>query len=245
MRALALALLLPLAASGATAELSQGVEALSGGRPAWRVTALDLAWRGEPGAAAGLGLRELSRSSRDDVDGAAWGQAPLAGFVLGLEASASPTYRFVPRWSGGARAERGLGAGWVLSAGARVLRYEGDAATTTATIASAGVERYWGAWRAAATTSAVALEREWSASERLALDRFYGEEGRVGVAAALGRELEHLGGGRVLRTEVVAAGLAGAHPVGAAWAVTWELGVHRQGDLYTRAGGRLGLRRRF
>lgn len=242
----ALALSLPLAALGATLELSQGGDHLSGDRPAWRATALEAVWTGARGAAAGVALRELSRFDEDDVEAAAFAQAPLGGFVLALEGSASPTWSFVPRWSAGARVERALPAGWVASLGGRALRYDGDV-STTAVLASAGLERYFGRWRAAAVTTAAAVEGEWSASERLALDVFYGEgdRGRAGASVAAGRELEALGGGRVLRTDVLAAALSGAHPLGARWAVAWELSVQRQGDLYTRTGGRLGLRRRF
>jgi len=246
-RALAvLALVLPVAARATTTiELSQGAEALSGDRPAWRATALETVWSSGRGAAIGAGVRELSRFSRDDVDGAVWAQAPLGGFVLGVEGSASPTWRFVPRWSAGARVERGLPAGWVASLGVRALRYEGDLARTTATLASFGLECYWGRWRAAATTTAVGVEGAWSGGERLALDLYYGDGGRLGVSVAAGRELESIGGGQVLRTDVLGAALAGAHPLAVDWAVTWELSAQRQGDLYTRTGGRLGLRRRF
>lgn len=242
----AAALLLPLAAAAAgSVELSQGAEALSGDRPAWRTTALDAGWAGERGAAAGGSVRELSRFREDDVEGAAWAQAPLGGFILGVEGSASPTWEFLPRWSAGARLERGLGAGWVGSVGGRVLRYDGELGASTVTLAALGVERYWGRWRAASTTTAAGLAGEWSGSERLALDLYYGERGRVGVAVAAGRELESLGGGRVLRTDVLGAAVTGAHPLAAGWAVTWDLTAQRQGDLYTRVGGRLGVRRRF
>jgi YaiO family outer membrane protein len=226
-------------------EVSQGAEALSGDRPSWRTTAVDAAWTGERGAAAGGGLRALSRFDRDDLEAAAWGQVPAGAFILALEGSASPTWRFLPRWRAGARVDRRLGAGWIASLGAGASRYDGDLGETTVTQGTAGVERYWGRWRAAATTTAVLLEGAWSAGERLALDLYYGDGGRAGASFAAGRELESLGGGRVLRSDVVSGALAGAHPVGRGWAVTWEVSTARQGEAYTRTGGRLGLRRRF
>lgn len=239
-----LILVMPLAAAGATLELSQGVEALSGGRAPWRAAALDVAWAGERGAAAGAGVREVSRFHLDDVEAAAWAQAPLGGLVLAVDATGSATREFLPSWSAGARAERPLGAGWVASLGARAVRYDGDVARSTVALASAAVERYWGRWRAAATTTAAVLGGTWSGGERLALDLYYGDHGRAGASVAAGRELEAVGGGRVLRTDVLGAALTGAHPLGGAWALTWEVSVQRQGDLYTRTGGRLGLRRR-
>ncbi|ACL67002.1 hypothetical protein A2cp1_3675 [Anaeromyxobacter dehalogenans 2CP-1] len=247
----ALALLVPVAvpavAAASTVELSQGAEALSGDRPAWRTTALDLAWVADRdrALAAGGSLREASRFREDDVEAAIWAQAPVAGFVLGVEGSASPTWEFLPRWSAGARAERGLGAGWVASLGGRLLRYDGELGASTVALTTAGLERYFGRWRTAASGTAAGLHGAWSGSGRLALDLYYGERGRVGVSVAAGRELESLGGGAVLRTDVLGAALTGAHPLSATWAVTWDLTAQRQGDLYTRVGGRLGVRRSF
>jgi YaiO family outer membrane protein len=67
----------------------------------------------------------------------------------------------------------------------------------------------------------------------------------VGLAASAGRELEVAEDRRLLASRVVAAGLAGLHEIGARWALVWEAGFQRQGDLYTRTGGRLGIRCRF
>jgi YaiO family outer membrane protein len=240
----ALALLLPALARGGSVELSQGADALSGDRPGWRATALEALFTGEQGAAVGVAARELSRFRQDDVELAASGQAPLGGFVLGLEGSASPTFRFLPRWAGGLRVERAVATGWIASAGARAARYDGPIRATPV-FTTAGLERYFGRFRAAATGTAVALSGEWSGSGRLALDLHYGDGGRAGVSASAGRELESVGDGRLLRSDVVGAAVAGAHPLPGGWAVTWELSAQRQGDLYTRMGGRLGLRRHF
>jgi YaiO family outer membrane protein len=240
----ALVLAVPALALGSSVELSQGADVLSGDRATWRATALEALWTGERGATAGGAVREVSRFDRDDVELAALGQAPVGGFVLGLEGSASPTYHVLPRWSVGGHLERAFAQGWVAAAGLRAAWYQ-DGLRSTPLFASAGLEWYRGRWRAASTTTAVGLEGAWSATERLALDLFYGDGGRVGASVAAGRELESLGGGRLLRTSVLGAAVAGAHPLGASWAVTWELSVQRQGDLYTRTGGRLGLRRSF
>jgi YaiO family outer membrane protein len=241
----ALALLLPLLAHGASVELSHGVDALSGDQPGWRATALEALWTGERGAAAGFAARELSRFDRDDVEIAAFGQTPVGGLVLALEGSASPTSWFLPRWSAALRVERAVVPGWIASAGVRTARYERDLIRSTPLFASAGLERYWGRWRAAATTTAVGLDGAWSGSGRLALDLYYGDGGRVGVSSAAGSEIESVGDGRLLRSNVLGAAIAGAHPLRGGWAVTWELSSQRQGDLYTRTGGRLGLRRHF
>lgn len=241
----ALALSLPVLARGGSVELSHGVDVLSGDQPGWRATTLEALWTGERATAAGFAARELARFDRDDVELAALGQAPVGGFVLALEGSASPTWWFLPRWSAGLRLERAVGEGWVAAAGVRTAQYQSDQTRSTPLFASGGLERYWGRWRAAATTTAVALDGTWSGSGRLALDLYYGESGRVGVSAAAGRELESVGGGQLLRSTVIGAAVLGAHPLSGGWAVTWELSAQRQGDVYMRTGGRLGLRRRF
>ncbi|HSD18990.1 MAG TPA: YaiO family outer membrane beta-barrel protein [Anaeromyxobacter sp.] len=240
-----LALSLPVVARAASVELSHGVDALSGDRPGWRATALEALWTGARGAAGGFATRELSRFDRDDVEFAAFGQAPVGGFVLALEGSASPTWWFLPRWSAGLRVERAVAPGWIASVGVRAARYERDVTRSTPLFASAGLERYWGRWRAAATTATVGLAGTWSGTGRLALDLYYGNGGRVGVSAAAGRELESIGDGRLLRSNVLGAAIVGAHPLRGGWAATWELSAQRQGDLYVRTGGRLGLRRHF
>jgi len=66
----------------------------------------------------------------------------------------------------------------------------------------------------------------------------------VGVGLSMGRELESVGG-RVVMTDVLGAVVAGRHDVDAAWSLLWEVGVQRQGGLYTRTGATLGIRRRF
>lgn len=241
----ALAVALPMLARGGSLELSQGIDVLSGDRHAWRATELSGLWTGARGAAAGGAVRELSRFGQDDVELAALGQAPVAGFVLGVDGSASPTWNFLPRWSAGLHAERALEGGWVPSAGLRAARYQGELGRSTPLFPSVGLERYWGRWRAAAGGTAVVLDGSWSGTGRLALDLYYGDGGRAGVIAAAGRELESLGGGRLLRTDVIGAAVLGAHPVGGRWAITWEVSVQRQGELYTRTGGRLGLRLGF
>jgi len=139
---------------------------------------------------------------------------------------------------------RELGSGFALSTGLKGSRYDTGAGATATGLGTLGLERYWAAYRIAWTGYVAAVERSWSLSNRIALDRFYGEENRIGIALAAGRELES-SGARVLSTPVLGASVGGRHGLGGGWAVTYEGSLQRQGEYYTRAGGRLGLRRRF
>ena len=168
-----------------------------------------------------------------------------AGWRVGVEATASATHRVVPAWSAGLQLQRAVGAGFVASATARWSRYEAAATATGTGLGSLGVERYWGTQRLAWTGYLSTLAGTWSGSQRLAWDLFLREGDRLGVAIAAGRELEGVGGGEVRGAQVVAAALTGRHAVAGGWSLSWELGVQRQGVLYVRTGGRVGLRRDF
>jgi YaiO family outer membrane protein len=253
IRGLAAAALLAAAraALAGEVEVAYGEDVLSGGRGAWRLAAVEATAAPAPRTSVTLGARGLERFGRRDAEAALGVGLPApwsARGAIGIEGTASATQRFVPAWSGGARLEQGLGAGLVASAGLRAARYGGDPADgggARTTLASAGLERYLGRWRLAGTGYLAGVGGAWSGSGRLAVDLFLGERDRVGVALAAGRELESLGGGRLLASDVAGAALTGRHGLSEAWAVAWEVGVQRQGELYTRAGARLGLRRRF
>jgi YaiO family outer membrane protein len=253
IRGLAAAALLAAAraASAGEVELACGEDVLSHGRGSWRLVSLEATAAPAARTSLLLAARGLERSDARDAEAAAGVTLPApwsARGAIGVEGTASATHRFVPAWSGGVRAEQGLGAGLVASAGLRGAWYGGDPAAgggARTALASAGLERYLGRWRLAGTGYLAGVAGAWSGSGRLAADLFLGERDRVGVAVSAGRELESAGGGRLLASDVVAVALGGRHGIAAAWAVTWELGVQRQGELYTRAGARLGLRRRF
>lgn len=249
MRRAALALLLlaaPPAVRSLQLEASYGREHVSGGRADWQSAAAAASWTREDRARLELGLSGVERFGRRDASALAGAGAPFGtGWSLAAEAAASPSHEVVPALALGLQLGRELGGGAVAAAGFRWSRFLVAAGTVDVGLGSLGVERYWGAWRAGATGYAATVRGAWSASARLALDWFYGEEGRVGVAAAAGRELEVAETRELLSSRVVAAGLAGLHGLGAGWALVWEAGFQRQGDLYTRSGGRLGIRRRF
>lgn len=248
MRRAGLALLLVAAsgaASAAEVELGYGHEAVTGRTP-WSELAIAVGW-GDPGTPRlDLGARSLDRFGLRDTELRAGGSVPVAErWVLGAEVSGSPEHRFVPAFSAGASLQRTLGSGFVASAGARGSAYDGDAGAVRTGLGTLGLERYWGAFRVGWTGYLVTLHGRWSASNAAALDLYYGQDGRAGVRAAAGREIEAVGAGEPIVSTVLAVGFAGRQGLGGDWALTWEAGLLRQGDLYTRTGARVGLRRHF
>ena len=50
---------------------------------------------------------------------------------------------------------------------------------------------------------------------------------------------------QLITSDVRALSLQGRHWLDSRWALTWEVGQHRQGDYYTRRWLQLGLRHAF
>ena len=242
----ALALAAAFTAPAVELEAGYGQDFLTRGHSDWRVMSLEAAWASSDRSRAGLGVRGLERFGLQDLDLGVTAGAPLGGaWDLGGEVSASPTHRVVPAWSAAAELHCAVGAGFGISLGVKQSRYQNQAGAASPTLGTLGVEYYWGSQRLGWTGYLAALASEWSASQRLAWDVYYGERSRIGVGVAAGRQLESTGGPRLLSSDVLAAAVGGRHEIGRDWAVTWEAGIQRQGDLYTRTGARIGLRRRL
>lgn len=246
----ALALLLaaaPLAAPALELEAAYGYDHLTGGRSRWQSAGASAAWERDDRARLELGLQGLERFDQRDLQLRAAGGLPLPdAWWLGAELEGSLSHETVPVAAVALLASRPLPLleGLVASGRARWARYRGATRSDTGLL-SLGLEQYGRGWRAALTGYAATVSGAWGASGRLALDWLYGERGRAGIALSGGTEVEVTEARRVAATRVLAAGLAGLHELGPGWALAWELGVQRQGELYTRTGGRLGVRRRF
>lgn len=246
-RALPVLLLLTAQSAAAAAEVEVGYrhELLTRG-PDWRELSVGAGWRAPGQAGLEVAVRSLERFGLRDLDLGASGSAPLGPrWTVAGEASASPQHRFVPAFTGGASLQRTLGSGFVGSGGVRWSRYDGEAGITDVGVGSLGLESYWGAFRLGWTGYLATLEGDWSASNAVVWDFYYGDRDRAGVILAAGREIESTGGPAPIVSTVLAAALRGRHGFGGEWALTYELGIQRQGDLYTRGGARIGLRRRF
>jgi YaiO family outer membrane protein len=243
--ALAATLLLALPCAAAEVEAGYGYDHLDRGDQDWQSATLEVAGaaaervevRGGARGTERFGLRDLELSGGLVLK-------TLPRWAIALDAAWSPTHRVLPFAAAGALASRELGSGWVAAGGLRWMEYRTSAGRSDGAVASAGLERYVRAWRLAGTGYLAALGGEWSGAGRIALDRFYGDEGRAGLALSAGQEMENTGR-RILRTDVRAASLSGRHPLGGGWSLGWELAAQRQGHAYTRLGGRLAARRRF
>ena len=247
MRAPALLLLaLASTASATEIEVGYGHEYLTHDYASWNTAYIEADWKRADRAAAGLVVRELGRYGQRDLELGTSATLPIGRrWDISAELGGSPTHSVVASWKGGLQLQCVLGGGFVALSGLHVSRFENEAQISVPVVGRGGLDWYWGSHRLAWTGFLATLAGAWSGSQRAAWDIFYREGDRIGAAVAVGRELESLGAGRLLATDVISAMVAGRNGIGRGWSVTYVLGVQRQGDLYLRAGATLGLRRHF
>lgn len=246
--AAALLALSTLAARAAGDEARVEVEAgashenLTQGLPRWSSRYLLLERRAADRQVLYGGWRDTERYDLKDSEVHAGAYLPLAPWAqFQAEAGYSDSHRVLARRYGVLGLHLAPGSGWGLSAGWR--RSEYDSGYTG--VLSAGVERYVANERFAYTVFSGGPDGTGSSpSHRLQWNHYYGERDWIGLALASGRETEYAAG-RFITSRIDAINLAGRHEILRDWAVSWELGSQRQGDLYTRSGLRLGLRHGF
>jgi YaiO family outer membrane protein len=231
---------------------------LDNGSPDWRQLDLALRHRSAPERVNEIGLRRVERYGQRDAELSAGVSLPLGtDWGLALRASLADG-AFLARAAGQVDLTRRLADGWVLGAGLGRGLYapEGGIASGTTTLRGS-VERYVGAWRLAAGASHARLDGGHGASAlRLQVDRYFGDDSRVGLIVARGDELEYDPQG-VLSSRVGAVALVGRWSFATGWALAGDLGrttvrdVERRGGSggsapgYRRSGGRLALQREF
>lgn len=244
-----LSIWMPLAMADGVAYPSTAVEVglahenLDKGHNDWRAATVDIEHYAAPRETFYAGLRETQRFGLDDTEGKAGAYLPITdACTLNLEGSASGTHRVLPQYSLYAQLHRILPAGWGIAAGLRHNEYSTSGTNTLNLLA----ERYWGNYRAAYTLYLGKPEgASTGASHRVQLSYYYTDRSHVGLSLTSGREVESIGPGQVLTSDIEAAGLAGRHWLNRDWAVSYELGRQRQDNLYTRQGLYVGLRRQF
>ena len=225
------------------AELGAGAESLSGGRPGWRQHDAALRWRLAPRALLEGSARSTERFDLRDREWGAGLAAPIGGAWSGaLSIAVSPTHRVLPHGSAGAQLQRALAGGWLLGIGWKRTRY--DVSSTTGL--TLGAERYWRDWRGAAAWIHTRVDGGAATDAlRLQLDRSFGEQSRLGIVVAAGREIDDLGVSQLTLSRVESVAVLGRWQFAPRWAAVGDLGTQRVGSLYRRSGGRLGVQLDF
>jgi YaiO family outer membrane protein len=93
--------------------------------------------------------------------------------------------------------------------------------------------------------AAFELELYWTGSYRR--EPYYSTDfSNLTLSYTTGREVENVGPPTgIVTTDVRDVSLYGRHWLSRDWALTYDVHWHEQGDLYTRYGARIGLRRAF
>lgn len=218
-------------------------ESLTRGLPDWSSRYLAAERRTPEHGSLYAGWRQTQRYARDDREAHAGGLLPLGvDTQLQLEAGRSDSHRVLPAGYGLLQWMHKPAEGWTVGAGLRRSAY--DLGWTR--VANVNIDRYLGNERFGYSLYGGGPDRSGlSASHRLQWAHYYGDRDWIGLSLTKGQETEATGGARFLTSRVSAVSLSGRHSLAPHWSLIWDAGRQRQGDLYSRSGASLGLRRTF
>lgn len=154
--------------------------------------------------------------------------ATLWSIELGFRSSSSPA--FLARNDFDLAISRQLGNGWVASGTLRQREY------AAASVSSLGAmtEKYVGKYRFAYALNGSRLTSKHALVHSVSANVYADSGWRVGINLAAGQEMEVVELGQLVKTDIDSIVLSGRHPVGGSLQIGWQLGTHRQGDLYRR-----------
>jgi YaiO family outer membrane protein len=147
-----------------------------------------------------------------------------------VDGQLSPDPAFLPRISINANLAYRLDHGWAIGGGLRLRDYE----DTRVFCGGISVERYFGRYRASYVLESAWLGSETAVTHRATVNFYADSRAQLGVTVAAGQEVENVGVGQVLETDISSIALTGSHPLGQYLSIIWRLGAHQQGDLYSR-----------
>jgi YaiO family outer membrane protein len=225
-----------------TVELSSDTQRLSNNSADWQETTLRLN--------RSLGRRRLVEFSlvqsnrfglHDDQLQALYAHPLTDKLGVTVDASFSPTYRFLPQRSLGLTLQYEFAPAWLAHVGARNTQY------TEAAVAQGlfMVEHYFGAFSAAAAWRPVRAFGTSASSQELRGSYYYGEKNVVGLILSSGQEASQINSTQIALADVRSAALTGRHWISDDWALTYVLNSTQQGDFYTRNGLRIGVQHIF
>ena len=145
-----------------------------------------------------------------------------------LAVSSSPN--FLPDKAMDLGLSRRFEHGWVGGVRWRRRDYENAAVDSFGLV----TERYFGKYRVAYSLDRARLSSEQAFIHALTVN-FYADSGsQLGVILAAGEEVEIVGPGQLLKTDVNLIALTGRHPINEYLGFGWRLATHRQGQFYRR-----------
>jgi len=228
-----------------TLEFGADYEALNNDRPNWQTYFLRFNRKFSSGQMLYGEASVVRRFDQTDPSlMVGWYQSlnKTRSWTTNLEVSGSPTHDVLPAFSFYGQIERNFGKGWLGHAGLRHSHYSED----DVNIGVFGVEKYFKAYRGAYTLYVAHLNGSGtSVSHAFQGNYYYGELNSVGIGFAFGQEIESVGHGGFIRTDVREVSLTGRHWFNQKWGLSYVALWHRQGTAYTRSGAQVGVLLRF
>jgi YaiO family outer membrane protein len=225
-----------------TVELSSDTQRLSNNGPDWQETTLRLN--------RSLGQRQLLEFSlvqsnrfglHDDQLLALYAHPLTDKLGVTVDASFSPTYKFLAQRSLGLTLQYEFAPAWLAYVGARNTQYT-DASVDQGLFM---VEHYFGAFSAAAAWRPVQAFGTGTSSQELRGSYYYGDKNVVGLILSSGQEATQINSAQIALADVRSVALTGRHWISSDWAFTYVLNSTQQGDFYTRNGLRIGVQHIF
>ena len=209
-----------------------GHEELSGSLPSWGRQFVDGRYEHPDGSAYFGGIARDSRFDNADVSfrlGADWKIADV--WRAGVEIGGVSNPAFQPDFGYAISISRKFDDGWTAA-----VRLQGrDYPTTTSTALTSSVEKYIGDYRIAYGLGLGRLSGASPvASHALSVDWYFNERSSIGFSLNTGEEVEAIGAGRILETDVRGISLRGRRQLNGRIGLQWWLGWHEQGEYYER-----------
>jgi YaiO family outer membrane protein len=199
--------------------------------------------RPAPGSHVWGGVRQTRRFGVNDQQFEGGAGLPLAEtWSLGVNGTWSPTHRVLPRWGAAGELRWRLAPGWGVFFGGGRQRW----VTTGVNRQHAGVERFFGPARLAYRLGFHQVDDGGSGVRHdLSGSWSYGTGSVVALGLGVGRDAVLAGEQDVRSLSAASASLSGVHWLDGRTGVTYNLVVFRHGDLFTRTGASVGVRRRL
>lgn len=225
-------------------ELGYSYDALSNGYASWQEVYLSGLKQYGKGENIHGAVRNTNRFSLTDQEVSLGGATRLSkDWVLGLDASVSPSHRVLPQWTLDGELYHPLNKHWGVFFGLNHNQYN----LSWVNIENVGLEYYWKKCRLAYTFRLSQLQNTSpnGTSHALQLDHYYTDRSKIGFVVSAGQDVENVGNNQVVLSDIRSFLITGIHWLDSSWGITYGAGVEDQHPFYTRTTGQLGLTHSF
>jgi YaiO family outer membrane protein len=188
-------------------------------------------------------LTQQRRFSLEDFDIALGGYYPLDKMLIATaELHFSPTAKVIPIFSAFGQAQILTGNSFIVNAGYRFSRFVPLSIHTL----TPGVEWYVASLRFAYTLYGSIVSDNGTALSNLGqVSYYFGDNSSISLSATLGRENVAIAPNVIKIFDIAGVSLSGRQTIVPQLALSYEFLWQRQGSLFDRFGGRLGIRYQF